>query len=373
MCLVALLLTCCISAGHARRVPLTRLGEAQEVHHGRSLDTRYSSHALANLLLKLTSTAAFNPSGPGVAKASRATSRPVPCPSMVSAPPGFTPPEPKPLTVTGDIGGVLTGSAALAMRFGAGCFVMGWSPFRNNGDENAADDAGYALSIGPVTIRDDSLVIRGECDRPSEPLVLYEYEASPFCRKVREAMAMLDLTVVLKPCPGARAGFSDELNERTGRRTVPYLVDPNNGKEMFESDEIVNYLFNTYGPGEDQVPLVLKDPIAMVMCSYAAVARGMAGSRRQPNARPDNEQMQPIEIWGYEGSPFVRPVREKLCALALPHKMVCAARGSANRDVLFAKTGRFQVPYISDPNTGVEMFESIAIVDYLEKVYTTGA
>mmetsp|Transcript_96824 Transcript_96824/g.151343 ORF Transcript_96824/g.151343 Transcript_96824/m.151343 type:complete len:111 (-) Transcript_96824:24-356(-) len=109
----------------------------------------------------------------------------------------------------------------------------------------------------------------------------------------------------------------------------------------------------------------------MITCTYAALARGMAGSARQPNARPDNEEMLPIEVWGYEGSPFVRPVREKLCALALPHKMVFAGRGSANRDILFARTGRFQVPYIVDPNTGVEMFESIEIVNYLDAVYTT--
>lgn len=284
----------------------------------------------------------------------------------VSAPPGFSAPEPQPLTVTGDIGGVLTGSLALLFRLATSCFVQGWSPF----SEKAGDDK-YALTVGPLRIRDDSMMMRGECARPSKPLVLYEYEASPFCRKVREAIAILDLTVVYKPCPGARAGFSDELFERTGRRTVPYFIDPNNDKEMFESDDIINYLFNTYGPGEDQVPGILQGGVALFGGTFAALARGMAGAQRQPNARPDNEKMQPIEIWGYEASPFVKPVREKLCSLALPHKMVSAARGSANRDVLFAKTGRFQVPYISDPNTGVEMFESIDIVKYLDDVYTT--
>ena len=32
---------------------------------------------------------------------------------------------------------------------------------------------------------------------------------------------------------------------------------------------------------------------------------------------------------------------------------------------------RFQVPYIEDPNTGVNMFESAEIVKYLLAVYTT--
>ena len=59
--------------------------------------------------------------------------------------------------------------------------------------------------------------------RPKAPLILYEYEASPFCRKVREAALLLDITLELRPCPGARAGFASELKERTGRMTVPYV------------------------------------------------------------------------------------------------------------------------------------------------------
>jgi hypothetical protein len=31
-------------------------------------------------------------------------------------------------------------------------------------------------------------------------------------------------------------------------------------------------------------------------------------------------------------------------------------------------TGRFQVPFLVDPNTGVEMFEGPEIIDYLEQV-----
>lgn len=38
---------------------------------------------------------------------------------------------------------------------------------------------------------------------------------------------------------------------------------------------------------------------------------------------------------------------------------------------MFERTGRFQVPFIVDENTGIEMFEGPEIVDYLEAVYTT--
>jgi hypothetical protein len=46
----------------------------------------------------------------------------------VSAPAGFTPPEPQPLTATGDWGTLLSASAALVLRLGAGALVTGWSP-----------------------------------------------------------------------------------------------------------------------------------------------------------------------------------------------------------------------------------------------------
>ena len=50
-------------------------------------------------------------------------------------------------------------------------------------------------------------------------------------RGVREAALLLDLPLEMRPCPGARAGFAAELRERTGRMTVPYLVDPNRGPD----------------------------------------------------------------------------------------------------------------------------------------------
>jgi glutathione S-transferase len=56
--------------------------------------------------------------------------------------------------------------------------------------------------------------------------------------------------------------------------------------------------------------------------------------------------------------------------LGLPHIFINVASGSANRASLERKKGLFQVPFISDPNTSVEMFESAEIVKYLEQVYT---
>ena len=47
-----------------------------------------------------------------------------------------------------------------------------------------------------------SFVPDAEHDAPDEPgIILYEYEACPFCRKVREALTSLDLDYVARPCP----------------------------------------------------------------------------------------------------------------------------------------------------------------------------
>ena len=209
-------------------------------------------------------------------------------------------------------------------------------------------------------------------------------------------------SVLIKPCPiveqppspsdapstrgGAkpyvkkvRGGFSDELFEKTGRRTIPYLEDPNNKSEknfgMFESEEIVDYLLERYSPMEDYDKLALwpmRGTFADFTSTVATALRSLAGAKLQTNSRPDNTKMDPIVLYGYECSPFVKPVREKLCELALPHIIIPCSRGSENRNKLVELTGeKFQVPQIDDPNTRVGIFaESQEIVKYLEETYT---
>ena len=79
--------------------------------------------------------------------------------------------------------------------------------------------------------------------------------------------------------------------------------------------------------------------------------------------------MQPITFWGYEASPFCALVSEVLNELELPYNQRSCGRGSPKRQELFDKRGTFQVPYIEDPNTGIAMFESADIVQYLEETY----
>jgi glutathione S-transferase len=45
------------------------------------------------------------------------------------------------------------------------------------------------------------------------------------------------------------------------------------------------------------------------------------------------------------------------------------ARNSPGRAAFVERSGRMQVPWLADPNTGAQLFESADIADYLERTY----
>lgn len=201
--------------------------------------------------------------------------------------------------------------------------------------------------------------------RPSEPLQVYEFEGCPFCRKVREALTMLDLEAEIYPCPKGGERFRSVLMEIGGKAQFPYLVDPNTGKSLYESGDIVDYLFAQYGVGE--APAALRGgPIATLAVVASGLGRGTAGSAVRPSKAP----AKPLELYSFEASPFCRLVREVLCELELPYLLRNVAKGSARRATFRARSGKIQVPYLIDPNTGIEMFESADIIAYLEATYS---
>jgi glutaredoxin len=77
--------------------------------------------------------------------------------------------------------------------------------------------------------------------RPKQPLELYEYEGCPYCRKVREALSMLDLEAMVYPCPKGGTRFRARVEQRGGKLQFPYLVDPNTGTALYESDDIIDH------------------------------------------------------------------------------------------------------------------------------------
>jgi glutathione S-transferase len=200
--------------------------------------------------------------------------------------------------------------------------------------------------------------------RPEKPLELYEFENCPFCRKVRETLSLLDLDAFIHPCPKGGTRFRPRAVELGGKQQFPYLVDPNTGQRMYESNDIIRYLFETYGDGnvaKGVAPGSLPNASSML----ASWTRGLGGSRAQPSRAPEK----PLELWSFEASPYCRIVRERLCRLELPYLLHNVAKGSPRRPEFLARSGRMMVPYLSDPNTGAAMFESADIVAYLEKTY----
>jgi len=88
---------------------------------------------------------------------------------------------------------------------------------------------------------------RIDTSRTLKPLTLYNMEGSPYCRKVREALSELDLEHIVRNVPKGSPKRA-ELAKVGGKVQVPYLIDPNTHRAMYESDDIVAYLEKQYGP-----------------------------------------------------------------------------------------------------------------------------
>ena len=204
--------------------------------------------------------------------------------------------------------------------------------------------------------------------RPPKRLILYEFEACPFCRKVREALSMLDLEVEIRPCPKGGRRFRPEVEARGGKAMFPYLIDEAAGVEMYESDAIVAYLYTRYGAGP--VPLLLRPPLGTIGSQLAGIARaGRGRTRRGSSGRPDRVTDAPLELWSFEASPYCRLVREVLCELELPYLLHKVAKGSPSRPAFVARSGRMRVPYLVDPVSGRGMFESAEIIAWLDATW----
>ena len=205
--------------------------------------------------------------------------------------------------------------------------------------------------------------VRGVGPRPEARVRIYEFEGCPYCRKVREMLTTIDLDAAIFPCPKGGTRFRPEV-EKHGKTQFPFLVDPNTGTEMFESDDIIKYLAERYGDGT--VPLSLRmGPLTVLSGSAGSLLRFPKGTRARASRQPEG----PLELYSFEGSPYCRIVREALSELEIPYVLHNLGRGSAKREEFKALSGKMQVPYLVDPNTGTAMFESAAIVAYLERTY----
>ena len=224
-------------------------------------------------------------------------------------------------------------------------------------------------------------------EKPVKLLEIYEFEACPFCRLVREALTELDLDALIYPCPKGGKRFRPDAIALGGKAQFPLLVDANTGRTMYESMDIIAYLFETYG----QRPLPLKWRAGLLQklgSTVTGITRVSAGVRAHASRPP----AEPLELYSFESSPYARPVRERLCELEIPYILRSAGRTRVsdwvpplvrdrlklqqdpdqhNRKDLLERAGRVTIPYLADPNTGTEMGEAQDIIRYLDATYAT--
>ena len=224
---------------------------------------------------------------------------------------------------------------------------------------------------------------------PRPQLTLYEYEASPWCRRVRETLCVLDLEADVRPCPRATlrvegaysstSVYKPEVREAGGRLLFPFLVDHTAGVALNQSAAIVEHLWTAYGTDVVERPAVdrwlngrpaldverialeaslLPKLVDFVLLAAPSGARPWAhcGLFEAPVAkRPER----PLLLHACEPEPGCRLVREKLCMLQLPyrHKPRPAAA---------------PLPHLEDPNTGWSSFGAPQALEYLEAEYQAG-
>lgn len=231
-----------------------------------------------------------------------------------------------------------------------------------------------------------TMLRRGGTPAPEEiELDLYEFEACPFCRLVREAITELQLDVTVYPCPRGGTRFRPRALELAGGRTTfPFLVDRRRDRAIAESRDIVAYLWDTYNGGRRPPQ---RSPLTLPSSSLASALRLWRGSRARTSRLAPEE---PLVLYSFESSPYSRLVRELLCEMEIPYRLRAMAKEQVadlgpngrrfhlgdyrpvpggRREAMIAQQGQAQVPFLVDPNTDTEMFESAEILRYLQQTY----
>ncbi|XP_016483351.1 uncharacterized protein LOC107804049 isoform X2 [Nicotiana tabacum] len=166
---------------------------------------------------------------------------------------------------------------------------------------------------------------------PPMHLQIFEFEACPFCRRVREAMTELDLSAEIYPCPKGSVRHREMVRRLGGKEQFPFLVDPNTGTSLYESGDIVKYLFQQYDQGRNPSTGLLESTIITGwMPTLLRAGRGMTlwdRSRKEPPPKK-------LELFSYENNP---------------------------------------VPYLVDPNTGTQIGDYKKIISYLFQTYSLDA
>ncbi|EFJ28502.1 hypothetical protein SELMODRAFT_93757, partial [Selaginella moellendorffii] len=163
----------------------------------------------------------------------------------------------------------------------------------------------------------------------------------------------------LYPCPKGSRVHRAFVKSSGGKEQFPFLLDPNTGVSMYESSDIVNYLFQEYGERSKPTFGILESNL--VTGWVPTIIRAGGGMSLWNGALP-NPPQKLLEL--YSNNHFARLVREALCELELPYILWNTGKGSLNCSKLKQISGSTQVPLV-DPNTGIQ------IVPYLFANYNS--
>ena len=230
--------------------------------------------------------------------------------------------------------------------------------------------------------------------QPEKPLKLYEFEGSPFCRRVREVLTTLNLDYEAYPCPKGGTKYRKLVEQLGGKQKFPFFIDENTGEQLYESKAIIQHLFKNYGKS-GKTPKKYSHypnlPYAALAGTIINGARGVWVNKKIINREAPKAL---LELWGFESSPYTRVVRATLSELEIPFKFHNVAKErwqDQGLAILRLKPGKYepltggkreqvvkvmnrpkqdiQVPYLVDPNTNTKLFESKDIVNYLNHQY----
>ncbi|MDQ8935555.1 glutathione S-transferase N-terminal domain-containing protein [Acinetobacter rudis] len=232
--------------------------------------------------------------------------------------------------------------------------------------------------------------------QPNRALKLYEFEGSPFCRRVREVMTLLNLDYEVYPCPKGGEKYRSVVKKLGGKMQFPFFVDENTGDQLYESQQIIQHLFKHYS-ATGKTPSTYRYYPKLPFVAFAGtLINGARGVWVNKAIKQREAPAELLQLWGFESSPFTRIVRALLTELELPfvfnnvakerwqdmglasfrlkpgpYHAIKAGKRAKIIELMGRPTQDIQVPYLVDPNTNVALFESAEIVKYLEQQYGT--
>lgn len=217
---------------------------------------------------------------------------------------------------------------------------------------------------------------------PATPLIVFDRENDPDCRLLRELLTELQLDALIQPCPEGGKRFRSKL---PAGAQLPFLRDRDLRCEANGLRACLAHVLKHYAEAGWARHVLASWPMR-ISSRLASRLRGHAGERVRPSRAPKK----PLQLYSFESSPYSRLVRERLCELELPWILRSfgkeqlsdwgppslrfslkpwSARPGGRRESMLKQTGKAQVPYLIDPNRGMELFESSEILQYLEKHY----